>query len=83
MKAEIKLTRKSLGNNWTGYKTNTGVLNELKITSVMEKNKIIQIELERIPCDRLSQISNINIITHKDVMKNKTVNMHGEVIKRD
>ena len=29
--------KNSLGYNWTDYKTNTGILNQLKIISVTEK----------------------------------------------
>ena len=35
--AEIKFKMKRLGYNLTEYKTNTEILNELKITSVVEK----------------------------------------------
>ena len=37
MAAEIDFMRKSLGYNWTDYKTNTVVHNELQIKSVIEK----------------------------------------------
>ena len=33
----MSLMRKSSGYNWTDYKTNTEILNKLKITSTIEK----------------------------------------------
>jgi hypothetical protein len=38
----MKFISKSLGYNWTDYKTNIEVLNELKITSTTEKMYINQ-----------------------------------------
>jgi hypothetical protein len=33
--------KKSLDYNWTDYRTNTEILNEIKIPSFLEKNKCI------------------------------------------
>ena len=43
MAAEMNCMRKSLGYNWTDYKTNTEILNELKI----RENTCIQIKLDK------------------------------------
>ena len=57
---EMKFIRKSLGYNWTDYKTKTEILNELKITSVIEKIHVHKSNwtnhMYKMPCDKLSQI---------------------------
>ena len=51
---KMDFVRKSLGYNWTDYKTNTEASNELKITSVLEKSNCTN-HVNRMPRNGLSQ----------------------------
>jgi hypothetical protein len=58
--AEMKYMRRTEGYTWTGYKTNTQIAKELKITPIFDKlleytRNWIQ-HVNRIPCNRVTRV---------------------------
>jgi hypothetical protein len=57
--AEMKYMRRTAGNTWTDYKTNTQIAKELKITPILDKQleyKRNWIHVNRMPRNRLPRV---------------------------
>ena len=72
--------RKSLGYNWTDYKANTEMLNELKFTSIIEKINVYESNQKNY-MNRINLRMSLN--SHKQVQRIESGGSYKVVARSD